>query len=314
TSSPIAPFGTGITKLRPEVEPVTADTLLLSTLRASLALLVPLEPLELLLLPPLLPPSPPPTVVGMFSPPLATLGLIGGHPIQTRDQKEALDAPLPGLPLFVSIGEAFVPERPVNFDSIRSEFRCQIVLANSSAQSPVGINKFVLQADAPDRSQIPEADVLGVTVVLVTCSYRNKEFVRVGYYVNNEYAEPYDEEKGPPLPLDINKVRRVVLSDKPRVTRFPIKWGHNDSEDEKQKALQHQQGQTAQKEDNGRMMGGQMLTDEKEMLFDMEGREDRPEEELDEDELSEEGLDMLTEDANMKMDAGPSGPIAVAMD
>ena len=179
---------------------------------------------------------------------------------------------------------------------------------------PVGINKFVLQADAPDRSQIPEADVLGVTVVLVTCSYRNKEFVRVGYYVNNEYVEPYDEEKGPPLPLDISKVRRVVLSDKPRVTRFPIKWGDNESEDEKQKALQHQQGQTAQKEDNGRIIGGQVLTDEKEMLFDIEGREGRPEDELDEDELSEEGLGMLAEDVDMKMDTGPPGPIAVAMD
>jgi len=54
---------------------------------------------------------------------------------------------------------------------------------------PVGINKFILQADAPDISQIPNEDILGVTVVLVTCSYREKEFVRVGYYVNNEYDD-----------------------------------------------------------------------------------------------------------------------------
>lgn len=92
---------------------------------------------------------------------------------------------------------------------------------------PVGINKFVLQADAPDISQIPEGDVLGVTVVLVTCSYREKEFVRVGYYVNNEYTEEYDEEVGPPKPLDMNKVRRSVLAEKPRVTRFPIQWEDN---------------------------------------------------------------------------------------
>lgn len=90
---------------------------------------------------------------------------------------------------------------------------------------PVGINKFVLEADPPDVSKIPEGDVLGVTVVLVTCSYREKEFVRVGYYVNNEYTEPYDEEVGPPRPLDLEKVRRCVLAEKPRVTRFPISWG-----------------------------------------------------------------------------------------
>jgi histone chaperone ASF1 len=96
---------------------------------------------------------------------------------------------------------------------------------------PVGINKFVLQADAPDISQIPEGDILGVTVVLVTCSYREKEFVRVGYYVNNEYTEEYDEEVGPPKPLDMNKVRRSVLAEKPRVTRFPIQWGDNKDEE-----------------------------------------------------------------------------------
>eukprot|EP00555_Chaetoceros_dichaeta_P008417 CAMPEP_0198255008 /NCGR_PEP_ID=MMETSP1447-20131203/5238_1 /TAXON_ID=420782 /ORGANISM="Chaetoceros dichaeta, Strain CCMP1751" /LENGTH=120 /DNA_ID=CAMNT_0043941275 /DNA_START=321 /DNA_END=680 /DNA_ORIENTATION=+ len=54
---------------------------------------------------------------------------------------------------------------------------------------PVGVNKFILQADAPDPSTIPSTDILGVTVILVTCSYREEEFVRVGYYVNNEYME-----------------------------------------------------------------------------------------------------------------------------
>lgn len=89
---------------------------------------------------------------------------------------------------------------------------------------PVGVNKFVLQADAPDPASIPNADILGVTVVLVTCSYKEREFIRIGYYVNNEYAEPYDPEVGPPSPLDITKVVRTILADKPRVTRFNIPW------------------------------------------------------------------------------------------
>ena len=63
-----------------------------------------------------------------------------------------------------------------------------------------------------------------MTVVLVTCSYRNAEFCRVGYYVNNEYTEEYDEEAGPPKPVDASKVQRQILADKPRVTRFPIDW------------------------------------------------------------------------------------------
>lgn len=61
---------------------------------------------------------------------------------------------------------------------------------------PVGMSKFVLTADAPLVDRLPAADVLGVTVVLVTCAYRSREFVRIGYYVNNEYLDP----NAPPPP------------------------------------------------------------------------------------------------------------------
>jgi histone chaperone ASF1 len=89
---------------------------------------------------------------------------------------------------------------------------------------PVGVNKFVLQADAPTKDQLEE--LLGVTVVLVTCSYREREFVRVGYYVSNT-LEGYEsiDESPPPSSFDLNKVTRQILADKPRVTKFPIPWG-----------------------------------------------------------------------------------------
>ena len=61
---------------------------------------------------------------------------------------------------------------------------------------PQGLNKFVFQADAPDPAKIPEGSILGVTVVMLTCSYKEAEFIRVGYYVNNEYAG----EQPQPLP------------------------------------------------------------------------------------------------------------------
>ena len=64
---------------------------------------------------------------------------------------------------------------------------------------------------------------LGVTVILLTCSYDGREFVRVGYYVNNEYdSEELNAE--PPAKPDIDRVRRNVLAEKPRVTRLAIKW------------------------------------------------------------------------------------------
>ena len=144
---------------------------------------------------------------------------------------------------------------------------------------PVGVNKFVLQADAPDPSHFDSThDILGVTVVLVTCSYKEREFVRVGYYVNNEYNDPNApppppqavaagttggtaagadantsmqedddnnnvEPPAPPLPnpIPLQHIQRQILADKPRVTKFPISWGDDDDEVEEQQRQQQRQ-------------------------------------------------------------------------
>lgn len=63
---------------------------------------------------------------------------------------------------------------------------------------PCGVNRFELEAPAPDVSKIPSPDLLGITVVLLECLYREKIFVRVGYYLNNEdpNAPVAKEEEG----------------------------------------------------------------------------------------------------------------------
>jgi len=88
---------------------------------------------------------------------------------------------------------------------------------------PVGVNKFLFQADPPDTKRIPDAEILGVTVILLTCAYDGREFVRVGYYVNNEYDSDELNADPPAKPI-LDRVRRNVLAEKPRVTRFAIKW------------------------------------------------------------------------------------------
>lgn len=100
---------------------------------------------------------------------------------------------------------------------------------------PVGMNSFILQTPGPDPSLIPTQDLLGITVILVTCSYKEQEFARVGYYVNNEYkyAEgeiPIDGEP-PKEPIDLTRVERRILAEKPRVTRFQINWTGEKEED-----------------------------------------------------------------------------------
>jgi histone chaperone ASF1 len=88
---------------------------------------------------------------------------------------------------------------------------------------PIGVNKFVFAADSPDTKRIPDAEVLGVTVILLTCAYAGREFVRVGYYVNNEYDSEEMNADPPSKPI-LDRVRRNILAEKPRVTRFAIKW------------------------------------------------------------------------------------------
>lgn len=123
---------------------------------------------------------------------------------------------------------------------------------------PVGVNKFVLEADAPDPSKLAPEDLLGVTVVLVTCSYKEREFVRVGYYVNNEYYNPDAPPPPPPPqpnadgtipeplptpplpnPVPLEHIQRQILADKPRVTKFPISWGDDQTTSNGQNGMLH---------------------------------------------------------------------------
>lgn len=88
---------------------------------------------------------------------------------------------------------------------------------------PVGVNKFVFEADPPSPDLIPASELVSVTVILLSCSYADKEFVRVGYYVNNEY-DSEELRENPPSKVPVEHIVRNVLAEKPRVTRFNIVW------------------------------------------------------------------------------------------
>lgn len=87
----------------------------------------------------------------------------------------------------------------------------------------IGSMKFDFDCNPPDPSKIPPKDLIGVTAILLTCSYNNQEFFRVGYYVNVTFD---NEEMNllPPEIVDIGRVVKNILSDKPRITKFNIDW------------------------------------------------------------------------------------------
>lgn len=87
----------------------------------------------------------------------------------------------------------------------------------------LGSMKFQFDGEAPDITKIPESEILGVTAIILCCSYNNQEFFRCGYYLNNLY----DNEEmnfNPPEKVDKNHILRSLLADKPRITRFDIDW------------------------------------------------------------------------------------------
>lgn len=83
------------------------------------------------------------------------------------------------------------------------------------------MNAFDFIAPAPKHSLLPSVDsdeILGVTVIIITASYRDKEFVRVGYYVNTYYEDEQLKEN-PPSQVVWDQLHRNVLIEKPKVTR-----------------------------------------------------------------------------------------------
>lgn len=129
------------------------------------------------------------------------------------------------------------------------------------------MNKFVFEADPPDLSRIPNSEILGVTVILLTCSYDGREFVRVGYYVNNEYTDEALNAEPPAKPV-IEKVQRNILAEKPRVTRFAIKW---DSDESAPAEYPPEQPEADVAEDDGNQYGAEEEEEEEEVEVEAEG-------------------------------------------
>jgi len=112
-----------------------------------------------------------------------------------------------------------------------------------------GQYKFVLQANAPDPNRLPRDDIVGVTAILLTCLYTNKEFLRIGYFVNSDYPDEESRENPPEVP-QIARLVRNILEDKPRVTRFAIEW--DPAEQVPTVGGQQQQGDSFMQMDGGK--------------------------------------------------------------
>lgn len=107
-----------------------------------------------------------------------------------------------------------------------------------------GSSEFRISCPAPDIALIPTDHVMGMTGMLIQASYKNQEFISVGYFVRVfEEGTELENEESPvdesseeaelvletptikiPVPADHAKIMRTVQSDKPRLSRYEIKW------------------------------------------------------------------------------------------
>eukprot|EP00347_Sterkiella_histriomuscorum_P009207 403342116 len=123
-----------------------------------------------------------------------------------------------------------------------------------------GQMKFIFEGNPPDVSKILQNDIVGVTGILLTCSYNNQEFFRVGYYVNNFYEEQELNENQPPVPI-LDKLTRHILVEKPRVTKFQIQW-----EDEAALMQQQIMYNLEQQQQEGMLENGSQFKDRNDMM------------------------------------------------
>ena len=72
-----------------------------------------------------------------------------------------------------------------------------------------------------------------MSVVLLSALFHGREFVRIGYFINNQYRDEELNQNPPPVsetsPINTDLVERKICDDKPRITLFPIDWENPDA-------------------------------------------------------------------------------------
>lgn len=86
-----------------------------------------------------------------------------------------------------------------------------------------GLTEFFLDCDAPSPEEVPQDELVGVTVLIVSFQYKQQEFLRVSYYTQVAYFDPHLNEH-PPMAVAKDALGRFVVMPQPAVTAIPITW------------------------------------------------------------------------------------------
>lgn len=86
-----------------------------------------------------------------------------------------------------------------------------------------GITEFSLECDAPTPEEVPQEELIGLTILIITFQYKGQEFLRVAYYTQVAYADAVLNDH-PPFPVQKERLGRYINMPQPAVTAIPISW------------------------------------------------------------------------------------------
>ncbi|EAA16312.1 hypothetical protein, variant 2 [Plasmodium yoelii 17X] len=75
--------------------------------------------------------------------------------------------------------------------------------------------------------------VLGLQAILISANYKEKEFIRIAYYMNSFYKDIELREK-PPVSPQYDKICRHIFVDNPRIVKFSIPWDSEERDEFKE--------------------------------------------------------------------------------
>uniref|UniRef100_A0A8C9HL50 Histone chaperone asf1-like n=1 Tax=Piliocolobus tephrosceles TaxID=591936 RepID=A0A8C9HL50_9PRIM len=96
-----------------------------------------------------------------------------------------------------------------------------------------GVMMFDYAVNPPDYNNMDADRVLGLQAILISANYKEKEFIRIAYYMNAFYKDIELREK-PPLIPQYDKICRHIFVDNPRIVKFSIPWDSTEKDEFKE--------------------------------------------------------------------------------
>ncbi|SBT82575.1 histone chaperone ASF1, putative [Plasmodium ovale] len=96
-----------------------------------------------------------------------------------------------------------------------------------------GVMMFDYAVNPPDYKNMDADSVLGLQAILISANYKEKEFIRIAYYMNSFYKDIELREKPPAVP-QLDKICRHIFVDNPRIVKFSIGWDSDEKDEFKE--------------------------------------------------------------------------------